>query len=139
MTARYLIDTSAVVRLLRDVDDVHGWQRSIAAGLVALSDLTELEIGFSARSPQHRKSMLELLHSSFALCTAVDGALARAREVQGLLTDRGEHRGPGPVDLQLAATAELSGLTLLHCDNDFETVARATGQPTAILTTADGP
>lgn len=137
MTPHYLVDTSAVVRLLRDEKDAYGWQHSIAAGLVALSDLTELEIGFTARSAEHRKAILELLHASFVWCTPVDGALTRAREVQEMLTGRGEHRGPGPVDLQLAATAELSGMTLLHCDNDFETVARATGQHTVILPADD--
>lgn len=29
----------------------------------------------------------------------------------------------------VAATAELSGLTLLHHDKDFDTIARVTGQP----------
>lgn len=40
----------------------------------------------------------------------------------------GRHRGAGPVDLVLAATAELSGLTLLHHDRDFATIATVTGQ-----------
>jgi len=34
----------------------------------------------------------------------------------------------GPVDLVLAATAELFGLTLLQHDRDFDTIAGATGQ-----------
>jgi predicted nucleic acid-binding protein len=33
------------------------------------------------------------------------------------------------VDLVVAATAELQGLTLLHHDRDFECVAAVTGQP----------
>ena len=37
--------------------------------------------------------------------------------------------GAGPVDLVVAATAELHGLTLLHHDRDFNVVARVTGQP----------
>lgn len=35
----------------------------------------------------------------------------------------------GPVDLVLAATAELQGLALLHHDRDFDIIARVTGQP----------
>ncbi len=62
---------------------------------------------------------------------APDGVYQRAGAVQRALTERGEHRGAGPVDLLVAATAELSGLTVLHYDADFETVARATGQATA--------
>lgn len=34
-----------------------------------------------------------------------------------------------PVDLVLAATAELQGLALLHHDRDFDIIARVTGQP----------
>ncbi len=58
-----------------------------------------------------------------------DRALARAWEVQGDLTSQGHHRSVGPVDLVMAATAELQGLTLLHHDHDFDVVARVTGQP----------
>jgi hypothetical protein len=35
------------------------------------------------------------------------------------------------VDLLIAATAELNRLVVLHYDRDFDTVARATGQPAA--------
>jgi predicted nucleic acid-binding protein len=57
-----------------------------------------------------------------------DGAYARAWEVQGDLTAQGKHRGAWPVDLVVAATAELFGLTLLHHDRDFATIAGVTGQ-----------
>jgi hypothetical protein len=33
------------------------------------------------------------------------------------------------VDLLVAATAEAHGLTLLHYDADFQTIAEVTGQP----------
>lgn len=59
-----------------------------------------------------------------------DGIYRRARAVQRRLTESGEHRSAGAVDLLVAATAELSGLTVLHHDADFETVAKVTGQPT---------
>jgi predicted nucleic acid-binding protein len=49
--------------------------------------------------------------------------------VQGELTTKGQHRSAGPVDLVVAATAELHGLTLLHHDRDFGVIARVTGQP----------
>jgi hypothetical protein len=55
-------------------------------------------------------------------------AYERAWEVQGELTARGQHRGAGPADLIVAATAELHDLTLLHHDHDFELIATITGQ-----------
>ena len=52
----------------------------------------------------------------------------RAYEVQGLLAASGQHRAPSVADLLLAATAETVGLTVLHCDKDFELIAEVTGQ-----------
>jgi predicted nucleic acid-binding protein len=57
--------------------------------------------------------------------------------VQTLLADRGQHRGPSIPDLLIAATAELAGLTVLHVDKDFDTIAALTGQKTERL--APGP
>jgi predicted nucleic acid-binding protein len=34
-----------------------------------------------------------------------------------------------------AATAELAGLTVLHCDKDFDLIASVTGQPAEWLST----
>jgi len=38
--------------------------------------------------------------------------------------DLGQHKGPSVVDLLVAATAEAWGLTVLHVEADFETIAR---------------
>jgi predicted nucleic acid-binding protein len=40
-----------------------------------------------------------------------------------------QHRAPSVPDLLVAATAELAGRTVLHVDQDFELIARITGQP----------
>jgi NADP-dependent 3-hydroxy acid dehydrogenase YdfG len=53
----------------------------------------------------------------------------RAVEVQLLLADRGQHRAPSIPDLLVAAPAEVSGLTVLALDKDFELIAQITGQP----------
>ena len=52
----------------------------------------------------------------------------RAVELQGLLADRGQHRAPSIPDLLIAATAEVTGMTVVHVDKDFELVASLTGQ-----------
>ncbi|WP_328439611.1 PIN domain nuclease [Streptomyces sp. NBC_00444] len=129
----YLIDTSAAVRLLSSDAYDADWEQVLDNGLVALCDLTELEILFSARGRADREGIQEELRQLFSWTLMPDGICQRAREVQQLLTDNGEHRSAGPVDLLIAATAELSGLTLLHHDRDFETVARRTGQSTVWL------
>ncbi|WP_210573225.1 PIN domain nuclease [Streptomyces sp. GESEQ-4] len=129
----YLIDTSAAVRLLSSDAYDADWGQVLDNGLVALCDLTELEILFSARGRADREGIQEELRQLFSWTLMPDGIYQRAREVQQLLTDNVEHRSAGPVDLLIAATAELSGLTLLHHDRDFETVAHRTGQPTVWL------
>ncbi|MFZ4270577.1 PIN domain nuclease [Streptomyces arboris] len=129
--ADYLIDTSALVRILGR-QSTEDWERRIGAGLVALCDLTELELLYSARSTKDRESIREHL-ALFTWCPMPDGVYRRARTVQEQLTAKGEHRSARPVDLLLAAAAEQSGLTLLHYDHDFETIARTTGQPTRML------
>ncbi|MGW0846025.1 PIN domain-containing protein [Streptomyces sp. NPDC002787] len=129
--ADYLIDTSALVRvLLRQATE--DWEQRMGAGLIALCDLTELELLYSARSAKDREAIQERLNQ-FTWCPMPDGVHRRARVVQRELTAKGEHRSAGAVDLLVAAAAEEAGLTLLHYDRDFETIARTTGQPVRMI------
>jgi predicted nucleic acid-binding protein len=125
------------VRLLTSQDFDEHWGQALDNGLIALCDLTELEMLYSAQSRADREGILEELRQLFSWVPMPDGIYVRAREVQQLLTDNGEHRSAGPVDLLVAATAELSGLVLLHYDRDFETVAARTGQQTSWLAEPD--
>jgi len=128
MSAQFLIDTSALARLMRSDAESFGWDQAVAAGLVAVCPITELEFTYSARSATDRESLIADLRSAFGWVPVHDRAFDRAWEVQGELTDQGQHRSAGPVDLVVAATAELFGLTLLHHDRDFATIAGVTGQ-----------
>lgn len=65
-----------------------------------------------------------------------DRTFERAGQVQAAHTDAGANRSAGPVDLLVAATAELQGLTLLHYDRDFDHIVRVTGQPAQWLAPA---
>jgi predicted nucleic acid-binding protein len=127
-SAQFLIDTSALARLMRPAGETYGWDQAIAAGLIAVCPITELEFFYSARSVKDREQAVIDLRSAFGWVPVHDRAYARAWEVQGQLTALGQHRAAGPVDLVVAATAELFGLTLLHHDRDFATIARVTGQ-----------
>ena len=127
--AQFLIDTSALARLMRPGAEAFGWDQAAAAGLIAICPITELEFFYSARSPADREQGIADMRSLLGWVPVHDRAFARAWEVQGELTSRGQHRSAGPVDLVLAATAELQGLALLHHDRDFGIIARVTGQP----------
>ena len=128
MSAQFLIDTSALARLMRPGAASFGWDQAVATGLVAVCPITELEFCYSARSSNDRERMADDLRSAFGWVPVHDRAYARAWEVQGELTNIGKHRSAGPVDLVIAATAELFGLTVLHHDRDFATIAAVTGQ-----------
>jgi predicted nucleic acid-binding protein len=126
--AQFLIDTSALARLVRSGAESFGWDQAAAAGLIAACPLTELEFFYSARSAADRERGIADFRSLFGWVPVHDRAFARAWEVQGELTGQGRHRSAGPVDLVVAATAELHGLTLLHHDRDFGVIAAVTGQ-----------
>ncbi|GAA1008069.1 ribonuclease VapC21 [Acrocarpospora pleiomorpha] len=126
--AQFLIDTSALARLMRGDAEQYGWDQAAAAGLIAVCPITELEFFFSARSIADRIRGIEDMRSLFGWVPVDDRAYDRAWEVQGALTRRGQHRSAEAVDLVIAATAELRGLTLLHRDQDFECIAAVTGQ-----------
>ena len=132
-TAQFLADTSALVRLLRDGDVRRRWQPQITAGVIGVCPITELELLFSARSKSDREERLELVRAAFSWVAMPDRAFTRAGETQAAMTARGTHRSASAVDLLLAATAEFSGLTLLHYDHDFDAVVAETAQPAVWL------
>ncbi|BAU84809.1 ribonuclease vapC [Streptomyces laurentii] len=127
--ALYLIDTSALARFMRGDAEQYGWDQAAAAGLIATCPVTELEFFYSARSAADRARGVEDMRLLFGWAPVDDRAYDRAWQVQEALTRQGKHRSAGAVDLVVAATAELQGLTLLHCDHDFECIAAVTGQP----------
>jgi predicted nucleic acid-binding protein len=128
--ARYLVDTSALVRLLRAGPVRARWAEQITAGLVAICPIVELEILYTARSKADRDELAELLRAAFVWVPMPDRVFERAAEIQAGLTARGTHRSAGAVDLLVAAAAELHSLVLLHYDRDFDQLAEVSGQGT---------
>jgi len=132
----WLIEKSALVRLAASPDAAQ-WAARIERGLVRITTVTRLEVGYSARSGEElraalRRPPLAAMPVEYQTPAIED----RAVEVRTLLADRGQHRTPSIPDLIIAATAELAGLTILHLDKDFETIAAITGQPLERLNVA---
>ncbi|MFI0728184.1 PIN domain nuclease [Streptomyces sp. NPDC021225] len=130
-----MIDTSALARVLVGRTTAE-WDDRIGAGLVALCDITELEVLYSARAAADRERVKHTLNAHYTWCPTPESIYRRARVIQELLTAKGEHRSAGPVD-PLVAAAEEAELTLLHYDRDFETIARTTGQPVRMIALKD--
>ena len=131
--ALYLIDTSGMFRILQ-AELRKAWSDQLAAGVIAICPVVELEFLCSARSLADRLEKQRLIHDLFGWIAMHEGAYERAGEVQQLLTETGTHRSAGPIGLLIAATAERERLTVLCDDRDFETVAVVTGQPVKLVT-----
>jgi predicted nucleic acid-binding protein len=131
----WLIDKSALVRLTAS-PDAADWAGRIERGLVRITTVTRLEVGYSARSgPELRAGFRQPPLASMPVEYLTPAIEDRAVEILALLADRGQHRAPSIPDLVIAATAELAGLTILHLDKDFEVIAAVTGQPVERLGT----
>lgn len=134
----WLIDKSAYARLGRGPDD-QVWADRIDRGLVRITTLTRLELGYSARTAADWRAELDVPPLVAMPVQYLTPAIEdRAVEVQLLLADRGQHRAPSIPDLMVAAAAELAGLIVLHFDKDFDLITEVTGQPVERLAVSDG-
>jgi predicted nucleic acid-binding protein len=125
----WLIDKSALARLAASPDAAE-WATRIERGLVRITTVTRLEVGYSARSgPDLRTGLQQPPLSSMPVEYLTPAIEDRSVDVLALLADRGQHRAPSIPDLIIAAAAELAGLTVLHLDKDFDVIAEITGQP----------
>lgn len=123
MTPRYLMDNSAWARLWHPSlpDDRRAEVADAMTGRRVHACLPfVLEAGYSARGIDDYAALTRTLRSlPYAAIDEV--AESRARELQTDLVACGHHRLP-PVDLLIAAIAERHGLTVLHCDSDFDVI-----------------
>lgn len=125
---QWVVDKSALVRL-GDSPDAATWAQRIERGLVRITTVTRLEVGYFARSGPDARSMFRRPPLSAMPLEYLTPAIEdRALEVQLLLAGQGHHRAPSIPDLLIAATAELAGLTALHLDKDFDLIAGVTSQ-----------
>src|SRR5439155_12673775 len=98
-----------------------------ASGSLARAGITDLEIGYSARSASEWDQAIDALGAFELIETSADH-VRRARQVQRLLASK-HQRGRKVPDLLIAAAAEVNDLAVLHYDADFDRIAAVTGQP----------
>lgn len=127
MTARYLVDKSALQRMpLPSVRERLG--PIIEGGAAATCSIIELEVLFSARNRDEYERVRARRELAYTHVPLTQDVFDTALSVQGELAQAGRHRLPIP-DLVIAAAAEVHGLTVLHYDADFDRIASVTGQP----------
>jgi predicted nucleic acid-binding protein len=125
----WLIDKSAYTRISGS-RDAELWIDRIERGLVRMSTVTRLEIGYSFRTAaQARREVASPPLSLMPVEYLTPAAEVRAAELQLMLADGGQHRTPSIPDLLVAAAAEIATLTVLAVDKDFDVIAQISGQP----------
>ena len=125
MALSYLVDTSVLTRMSSPQVREQIESRA-AAGVLGRAGISDLEIGYSARSAREWDRLIEAL-SVFVLVETTEDHVHRARQVQRLLAAKHQRRRKIP-DLLIAAAAEANGLTVLHYDADFDRISAVTGQ-----------
>lgn len=101
----------------------------IEAGEAATCSIIDLEVLYSVRNFEEHERTRERRSLAYEKVALTEDVFERAIDVQGELAKSGRHRVPIP-DLLVAAAAEKGGLTVLHYDSDYDTIAGVTGQPT---------
>lgn len=120
----YLLDASALWHLVRTPGDVGRWEERVAAGSFHICEPTRAEFLYSARGPADRDELVDRLDTLCRLSAVPKHAWRWVDGAQYKLTQYGQHRSAGPIDLLVCATAVHHGHTVLHVDNDFAAVAR---------------
>jgi predicted nucleic acid-binding protein len=121
-----LLDTSVLTRLGEPL--VRAVVEPLAAiGRAARAGISDLEIGYSARSAAEWDELVGALDALELVETTAEH-IQRARQVQRMLAVNSQ-RGCKIPDLLVAAAAEHAGYTVLHYDADFDLIASVTGQP----------
>ncbi|UGQ13343.1 PIN domain-containing protein [Yinghuangia sp. ASG 101] len=120
----YLLDTSGLVRLLKDPKLQAAWYDAIDAEAIASCYPQRAEFLFSARDGGEYDEIAEMFADLYPDVSVPKNAGRWIAAVQHRLARGGAHRSASAVDLIIAATAAHHGLTVLHDDADYRTVAR---------------
>jgi predicted nucleic acid-binding protein len=126
--AAYLADTSVFVLRGRRNEVKQRFDSLLIEGRVAFCQVVLLECLNNAPDPTSYERLWATLHGQRWVDVSAE-AMDRALDVHRTLAKNSQHRGFRLPDLIIAATAELAGLTVLHYDEDYERIAKVTGQP----------
>jgi predicted nucleic acid-binding protein len=121
---RYLLDSSALWRILRDPVLRAAWAEVVSAGAVGSCHPQRIEFRRSARTLDEYEQMSAMFEALYPDATLPKGAWRWVESAQYRLLRQGAHRALSAVDLLICATAAQHGLVVLHDDKDFATAAR---------------
>jgi predicted nucleic acid-binding protein len=120
---RFLIDSSALWRLLRSRRLHELWRPVVLDGDVRSCYLQRAEFLRSARDITEYEQYTEMFAELYPDVAVPKSAGQLITTLQHQAAQQGVHRALSAVDLQICATAAHHGLTVLHDDDDFVTAA----------------
>ncbi len=124
----YLADTTVYVLQNRYPQVRRRFTALLTEGRLAACQMTALEYLNNAANPRSYESAWGALHGQRWINVTTE-VMDRALDVHRELASASQHRNFRLPDLVIAATAELSGATVLHYDTDYDRIAGVTRQP----------
>jgi predicted nucleic acid-binding protein len=121
---RYLLDSSALWRILRDPLLRAAWAEVVSAGAIGSCHPQRVEFRRSARTIDEYEQMSGMFEALYPDVALPKGAWRWIESAQYRLLRQGAHRALSAVDLMICATAAQRHLVVLHDDKDFATAAR---------------
>jgi predicted nucleic acid-binding protein len=121
---RYLLDSSALWRILRDAALRASWAEFVSLGVIGSCQPQRIEFRRSARTIDEYEQMSEMFNALYPDAPVPKGAWQWIESAQYRLLRHGAHRALSAVDLLICATAAHHDLIVLHDDSDFVTAAR---------------
>lgn len=121
---RYLVDSSALWRLVRDISLARAWDQLATQGALGSCAPQRTEFRRSARSLDHYEQLSEMFRSRYPDVPVSKTVCRWIESAQYRLARSGAIGALSAVDLMVCATAAGHGLVVLHDDNDFATAAR---------------
>jgi predicted nucleic acid-binding protein len=121
---RYLIDSSALWRVMRDDALRSAWADLVVSGAVGSCHPQRAEFRRSARSVDEYEQMTAMFDELYPDASVPKSAWRWIEAAQHRLVRHGLHRAMSIADLLIGATAAHHGLVVLHDDNDFAVAGR---------------
>jgi predicted nucleic acid-binding protein len=121
---RYLLDSSALWRILRDPALRAAWADVVSVGAVGSCHPQRVEFRRFARTVDEYDEMSGMFDALYPDAAVPKGAWRWIDSAQYRLLRRGAHRAMSAVDLLICATAAQHALVVLHDDTDFAAAAR---------------
>jgi predicted nucleic acid-binding protein len=121
---RYLIDSSALWRILREAAIRTAWADVVSIGAIGSCHPQRVEFRRSARTIDEYDEMSAMFETLYPDAGVPKGAWQWIESAQYRLLTHGAHRALSAVDLLICATAAQHDLVVIHDDKDFATAAR---------------